>query len=807
MAFFGAGSVMLWFTTLDIPDFRSFNQDRLITESTKIYDRTGKIVLYSLHENVERQVVDFDHISRFVKNATVAIEDDQFYEHYGVKPMAILRAFFVNLGTASFRQGGSTITQQLIKNSVLTQDKKISRKIKELVLSIKVEQVLSKEEILTLYLNETPYGGNLYGIEEASRSFFGKAAADLNLVESSYLAAIPKAPTFYSPYGNNRDKLEERKNLVLERMLALNFITAEEKTAAQQTKITFQPAADRGIKAPHFVLWVRDYLEEKYGPDVVRRRGLKITTTLDWEWQKKAEAVIREFAPGNEEKFRAKNAGMVVIDPKTGDILAMVGSRDYFETENDGNFNITLAHRQPGSAFKPFVYATAFNKSYTPETVLFDLETQFDTNCDTDPTRCYTPGNYDNNFRGPMTLRQALAQSINIPSIKALYLAGIRDSIETATAMGIENLGDANQYGLPLVLGGGEVSLLDMVSAYGVFANDGVRHPYRRLLKVEDNDGRVLEESAISGRRVLPENTARLISDILSDNAARSPTFGENSLLHFPGRDVAVKTGTTNDYRDTWIIGYTPEVAVGAWVGNNDNTPLEKKVAGLIVAPLWNSFFRQIMPELADERFPDPLPARKDIKPVLRGIWQGGENYFVDQSSGKLATDYTPPELRQEKVVPAVHSILYWLDKNNLHGPRPSNPELDPQFKLWEEPVRRWAAARGLTDSTLAVAPSTEDDVHRPEYRPVLSISGPTGPQTKDQVISVEVRAESRFPLAQVDFFLNNSFLGSATAAPFKISFRPSTIEHLATNNELRAVGYDQVRNQGEAKMTLEIRE
>ncbi|MEK7504944.1 MAG: PBP1A family penicillin-binding protein, partial [Patescibacteria group bacterium] len=635
------GSGLLWLATLDIPDFGSFDE-RLIAQSTKIYDRTGKILLYNVQDEVRRHIVSSENISRHIKNATVAIEDDQFYEHRGIKPMAILRAVFVNLGAGTLKQGGSTITQQLIKNTLLTQEKKFSRKIKEAVLAVKLEKVMNKEQILNLYLNETPYGGNIYGVEEAAQAFFGKSAKEVSLAEAAYIASVPKAPTFYSPYGQNKEKLKERQSLVLTRMRELGFITKEEEQAAQTEIVTFLPPQNRGIKAPHFSLWVRDYLEEKYGSEVVRSRGLKVTTTLNWEWQKQAEEVVDKIAPGNEANFRAKNTGLVAIDPKTGEILVMVGSRDYFEVSNDGNFNTTLAHRQPGSAFKPFVYATAFNKGYTPETVLFDLETQFDVNCG-DGGNCYKPQNYDSLFRGPINLRNALAQSINIPAIKVLYLAGINDSLKTAREMGIKSLGnDPNLYGLTLVLGGGEVSLLELTSAYGVFANDGLRSPYFNILKVEDAEGKILEEASPRTTRVLPENTARLISDILSDNQARTPLFGENNLLTFGDREVAAKTGTTNDYRDAWIVGYTPNVVIGAWAGNNDNTPMEKRVAGMIIAPLWHEVMAKILPDLNAESFTDPLPTFTDLKPALRGYWQGGESYFIDKISGKLATAYTP---------------------------------------------------------------------------------------------------------------------------------------------------------------------
>lgn len=784
---FGSGVITFWLVTLKIPDFKALDS-RLVVESTKIYDRTGKVLLYSVQEGVRRKIIPFGDISKDVKNASVAIEDDQFYNHRGIQPGAILRAFFANLRSGSYSQGGSTITQQVVKNSLLTTDKTISRKLKEWVLAIKLEQVMSKDEILGWYLNEIPYGGNIYGIEEASRAFFDASAKDLALAQAAYLAAIPKAPTFYSPYGPNRDKLEIRKNLVLERMRALNFITEADYSKAKTEKVTFKLTADNSFRAPHFVMWVRSYLEEKYGAETIRNRGFKVITTLDWNLQQKAEAAVAKYAASNEKNFNAKNAGLVAIDPNTGQVLAMIGSRDYFDQENDGNFNITLAHRQPGSSFKPFVYATAFAKGYTTETTVFDLPTQFDTNCETNPAKCYTPVNYDDKFRGPISLRSALAQSINIPAIKVLYLAGITDSIKTAKNLGIESLGDANRYGLTLVLGGGEVSPLDLTGAYGGFAAEGVHHATQKILRVEDASGAILESFEDNSQRAINENVARTISSILSDDEARSPTFARGSALHFPGYDVAAKTGTTNDYRDAWVVGYTPNLVAGAWAGNNDNSPMEKRVAGLIITPLWHEFMASAIANRPLERFTPPEPPPTNLLPVFRGYWDGGISYYLDKISGLRATDNTPPDLRVEKVVRQVHSILYWLNRQS-----------DPQFKLWEKPIRDWAAQQGIYDETEQVIPTQFDNVHVPEFAPRASLSGVTEGQSfqpNDKINVSLADSGSRFPLAQADYFLNGEFLGSVKQTPFAISFKLSDSEITSASNELKVVIYDSVRNQ-----------
>ena len=410
-----------------------------------------------------------------------------------------------------------------------------------------------------------------------------------------------------------------------------------------------------------------DELVKKYGEDVVQNSGWKVVTTLDYSIQQDAATLATKYGEINQKTFNANNNAIIAIDPKTGEILAMSGSRDYFNQDIDGNFNAATGHRQPGSTFKPFVYSVLFNKGYTDQTILFDAPIQFASSCAPDnfvtDDKCYSPGNYDDKFRGPMTIRNALAQSINVPAAEALYLAGVDDSIELAQSLGIQGLTEKNTYGLALVLGGGAVSLLDMTSAYSVFANDGVRNPYNPILWIEDGEGNVIDRPSPLPQRVLPEQTSRLITSILSDNVARTPGYGPNSALYI-SNNVAVKTGTSNDYRDAWILGYSPNVVVGAWVGNSDNSVMEKKVAGLIVSPLWRELMDKILPNMSEESFIPPYAEDPtQLKPILRGEIPPGE----------------------------LHSILYWVDKDNPRGPIPSNPSLDPGFNNWEFGVKRWA--------------------------------------------------------------------------------------------------------------------
>ncbi len=542
LAAIGATLFFIWAANLRIPDSESFNQRKLV-QSTKIYDRTGQILLWDIHQDIQRTVVSYDGISRNIKNATVAVEDDTFYQHRGIVISSLIRALFVDLIRGRFSQGGSTITQQLVKNALLTNEKLITRKIKEIILAMKMEKELTKEEILTMYLNEISYGGNIYGVEAASQRFFNKKAIELDLAESAYLAAIPQAPTYYSPYGEHRQELDDRKNFVLKRMAELGFISLDEEKPAQEEKVVFAPGGLNSLKAPHFSVYIRSYLENKYGRDAVEQDGLKVITTLDYNLQQKAEQMVADHVKEVKNKYNANNAGLVAIDPKTGQILTMVGSQNYFDTKNEGNFNITIAHRQPGSSIKPFVYATAFKKGYTPDTIVFDVPTEFNPSCNADGTpgpytteeKCYHPENYEGTYRGPVSFRNALAQSVNVASVKVLYLAGLRDSIKTAEDMGITSLTDPDRYGLTLVLGGGEVSPLELTGAYSVFANNGVKNPITGILRVEDSNGNVLEEFLPHPEEALDKNIALTITDILSDENARAPVFGFGSALLRPG--------------------------------------------------------------------------------------------------------------------------------------------------------------------------------------------------------------------------------------------------------------------------------
>ncbi len=693
------GGGLLWAATLELPDLHSL-ETRKTEQSVKIYDRTGEVLLYDLHKNMQRTVVPLDSISPFIKQAIVAIEDPEFYTHKGVKPTAIMRAIFTNAtqGDLLSGQGGSTITQQVVKLTVLTSDKTITRKLKEWVLALKMERSLSKEQILELYLNQVPFGGQLYGIEEASMTFFGKHASDITLPEAAYLAAVLPAPTRLSPYGTHIDQLEVRKKLVLNKMLEHGYITETERAEAQNASVIFVPPRDTSIAAPHFVFYVRQYLEDKYGQDALEQSGWRVTTTLDVDLQTRAEEIVHRQALANTEKFSATNMAMVSLDPKTGQILTMVGSRNYFDTDIPGAYNVTTMSpgRQPGSSFKPFVYAQAFSEGYTPETVVFDVRTQFSTNCSpsnmTSDDGCYAPGNYDDKFRGPMSLREALAQSINVPAVKVLYLVGINDALKIAKSMGISTLSNSDQYGLTLVLGGGEVIPLDMASAYGAFAADGMHYDTTPILRIEDAQEAVIEDNTErNGNQVLSVEVAQKINDVLSDKVAAAP-LGLNSYRDFGGQEVAVKTGTTNDYRDAWILGYTPNIVTAFWAGNNDNKAMDHKAGGPIVAPAWSEFMHYALTKVASQPF-TRMEYSPAAKPILNGVWQ------IPGADG------------------LVHEILYWVSKTNPTGPQPADPSVDPQYERWDAPVRTQYGGYGVATPPPSVMQPQAPQTQQPQYQ------------------------------------------------------------------------------------------
>lgn len=741
--------------------------NREVAQSTKIYDRSGQTILYEISGEERRTLVTLNDIPDYVEKATIAIEDKTFYNHGGFSLWAMFRTVITNV---VYRRsaGGSTLTQQFIKNAVLSNEKTITRKIKELILAYQLEKKFSKDEILQMYLNEIPYGSNAYGVEAASQKYFGKSVRDVSLGEAAVLAALPQSPSRYSPYGQRKDLLLGRKDYILELMAEQGYISATEKESAQAEEIVFKPR-DNNMVAPHFVMYIKELLTEKYGEKMVEQGGLKIYTTLDTYKQALAEKIITEKTASYPEKYRATNAALVSIDPKTGQVLAMVGSRDFFNDEIDGQVNIATSPRQPGSSMKPIVYAALFELGYNPDTILYDVVTDFSTN----PADPYRPHNYDLKEYGPVSIRQALAGSLNIPAVKAIYLVGIERVLDLADGLGYTTLYPRSRFGLSLVLGGGEVKLLEHVNAYSAFARDGLMSPVVSVLKIEDREGNIIEEYKPNEKKVLDSQVARMINSVLSDNNARSFVFGNRNYLTLGDRPVAAKTGTTNDFHDAWTIGYTPSLVTGVWVGNNDNQAMSGKADGsVLAAPIWNSYMSQVLGNTPAESFKTP-DDYKTGKAILDGqIPQ--QIVIVDKISGLLATESTPKNLREEKSALIHHSILFYVNREDPKGPTPKSPENDPQFSLWEKAVQNWASKNASTTSI--VLPTDYDTEHNEANKPLLEIISPANNQAvESEELFVQVEASAPRGLNRIEYYLNGNlwqtrFEASTLKAPFNLN-------------------------------------
>jgi len=667
---------------------------RAIYETSTIYDKTGEHELYEMHGEENRKVITHDEIPDYLRRATIAAEDDNFYNHKGIDPYGILRAAYKNFIVGEAAQGGSTITQQLVRNTFLSREKTIKRKFTEIVLAIKMERYYTKDEILDFYLNEVPYGSNAYGAQAAAEVFFGKEAKDLTLDEAALLSSLPKATTYYSPYGNNTEKLKARQKSIIERLGRLGMYESEEiENALNADTLANLNEFHEEIDAPHFVFYVREQLEKMYGKDVLQRGGLKIYTTLDYDMQKRAEEDVSAYAK-KLPSFGASNAALVAVQPKTGDVLAMVGSIDYFDKENDGEVNVALRLRQPGSSFKPIVYAAGFDKGYQPETLLYDVPTSFGK---AGNGKEYRPQNFDGNHHGLVSVRKALQGSLNVPAVKMLYLTGIDNAIDFAETLGFTTLTDRQRFGLSLVLGGGEVKLLEHVGAFAVFANDGVRAPVHGIDKVVDATGKEIGGPPET-ERVISEQIARKMNDILSDNKARAYVFGSNAPVYIPGKKVAAKTGTTQDYRDALTLGYTPELAVGVWVGNNDSTLMRAgSIGSKVAAPLWNTFISRELESLPDTQF-EPYQKVSSSNFMVTGnrpdgVSNGGETQYYNKHSGKRISAEKARKMDPKKLEKKYrsnfggHSILYYVNKDMPldEGAKPNFA--DPMLKLWDEGI------------------------------------------------------------------------------------------------------------------------
>ncbi len=788
----------------DLPDPNSLIS-RNVPQSTKIYDRTGEHVLYEIHGDERRTLIKIEDIPESMQKAAIAIEDRLFYEHNGVYWRGLVRAAVMSVLRGQKLQGTSTLTQQLVRNAILTTERSYTRKIKEIILSLQIEQKYSKNEILQLYLNEIPFGSNLYGVESASQTYFGKPAKELTLDESALLAAIIQRPDYFSPYGtgisgDHREQLVQRQHTVLEKMAAEGFIQREEADAAEEVKTLEKiiPRRIGNIDAPHFVMYVRALLEETYGDRTVAQGGLKVITTLDWDMQQAAEDEVKKGVAAKGEQYKFTNAALIALDPKTGQVMSMVGSKDFFNDEHDGQFNVTLSNRQPGSSFKPIVYAAGFMRGYTPETKIWDVNTTFKTDVGK-----YEPKNYNLKENGPVSIRQALAGSLNIPAVKMLYLVGVGRVLDFSESLGYSTLEDRSRFGLSLVLGGAEVKPIEHASAFAAFATEGESRPTSALLRVEDANGKILEEwKEPEARRVMDQQIARLINDVLSDNNARSYIFGGRNFLTLPDRPVAAKTGTTNNNHDAWTAGYTPDLVAVVWVGNNNNTKMKSGADGSIVAaPIWQGFMKRATQGKPVSRFTKPAPS-ETTRPILLGtVFE--RKIKVNRENGLLATDQTPPELIEERIGREAHSILYYVDIDDPTGPPPSNPADDPQFSNWESAVQGWVSRTGW--NATSTIPTETDTTYTEATRPQFTILSPSSNSSVlSRQVQVSLSINSLRQIVRAEAFVDGVAVGSSNTSPSNFQIRiPNAITKGFRTLTVRA--YDTFGQWGEASHSINL--
>lgn len=779
----GTGAV-IW-VSKDLPDPNKL-RDRQVVQSTKIYDRTGNHLLYEVFQDQKRTVIDLSAIAPAAVQATIAIEDKDFYKHGGVKIVSIVRAAVNNvLGRRAGGGGASTLTQQLIKNTIVGNEHSYFRKLKEAILAIQLEKKYSKDEIIKMYLNDIPYGSTNYGIEAASQSYFHKKASELSLAESATLAALIQAP---SRYLSDVNSLRDRRDLVLRLMKDQGYISEDQMKEARDQALRIY--RNNGIfDAPHFVLYVKKLLADQFGENVVDTGGLKVITSLDYDKQIAAEKIVKEQGDKFAKTAKANNAALIAIDPKTGQILTMVGSRDFNNEDIDGQFNVAvLGRRQPGSSFKPFVYTAAFEKGFTPETVLYDVITNFDGR----DGKKYVPKNFDGKENGLVTMRKALQGSLNIPAVKTMYLVGEKETLEFAKRFGYTTF--TGDYGLSLVLGGAEVSPLEHTDAYATLANNGIYHSPVSILEVSDNTGNVLYKWAEDpGTEAVKPELAATISNVLSDDPARQYIFGRNSTLVLPDRPVAAKTGTTQDNKDAWTMGYVPSLAVGVWVGNTKPSPMlggGSKLAGVI----WNDFMRAALASTTPEKFPDP-PPNDATKFVLRGS-DGGLTLPINTLTGKIAASTTPSNLIVKKTYLLPHDILYYVNKDDPRGPQPANPADDPQYEIWEQGLQDWAARQTAAGNTITFSePPTEyDSAQSNEMAPTLSVYSPLpGQAVSSKELSVSVKATAPRGVSQVEYFVDGTSLAVIKSFPFDTTLQLTN--YRAGEHRLKVVASDDQGN------------
>lgn len=775
-------ALFLWFAK-DLPSPNKINS-RVSAQTTKIYDRTGENLLIEVYGDKNRSIIEFNQMPQCIKDATVALEDKNFYKQGAFSPAGIARAFSGVIFKDPSKGGGSTITQQYVKNALLTNERTFTRKIKELILSIQMEQLYKKDDILKLYLNEIPYGSTAYGIQAASKQYFGVDAKDLSLAQCVTLASLPQAPTYYSPYGQNKQVLLDKKDHVLDLMVEQGYLKKEAAEEAKTVDVLAQlkpynPYAN--IQAPHFVQYVREKLEEKYGIKRVNEGGFKVISTIDLPKQKLAEEIVAKNI-NSVRNYGGSNAALVSADPNNGQIISMVGSYDANDPDF-GSFNVAVALRQPGSSIKPIVYANLFKKNWGAGSTLYDVKTDFG------GIPAYVPRNYTNQFYGVQSVRTALASSLNIPAVKALYLGGIPEFIGTAKDMGITTYNNPiDEYGLSMALGAGEVKMVDMANAFSAFPTNGQHHDQVYWLKITDGSGKVIDDNTKTDdkkpKQVLDPQIAYQINSIMSDNSARCSlgVFGCNNPLTLPGKTVASKTGTSEEYRDAWTIGFTKRVITVVWAGNNDNAPMAQ-AASIVSAPIWNQYMREVTKDDPNEQWDKPNGIKQETidantgKSLIEGSrprtdifssWyrvepaKNSQKATIDIVSGKLATDCTPAGARKEITGSLITAEVL---------------PTDPSYPRWNPPVQSLARTLGYAQG--GSIPSEKDDVHQcGDPQPVVSIS--TSPTTGSTFTITASTTQGKFPISNVVFYMDGSVLTTKYGAgpTFTATATPSAGNH-----------------------------
>jgi len=750
--------MFLWFSR-DLPSPGKLAQTE--QSATVFYDRDGK-VLFQMYKDKNRLPVAFKDITDTLKKATIAVEDKDFYKHGGFSSMGILRSVFLLAVNRKISGGGSTITQQLIKNVLLDSKQTTTRKLKEIILAVSVEGKYTKDQILEMYLNESPYGGSFYGVGSAAKGYFGKAPNQLSLLESAFIAGLPQSPSVYSPFIGVKDAWKARTKEVLRRMREDKYISTDQEKKAIVEMATLKFSESRmSINAPHFVFYVKELIEKEYGAKILDQ-GLKIKTTLSLDVQQKAEKIVKDEIESIK-KYKVGNGSVVVLDSQTDEILSMVGSYDYNDNEY-GKFNAAVSRRQPGSAVKPITYALAFEKGYTPATTLMDVKTSFPIKGQDD----YTPVNYDGKFKGPVQLRFALANSLNIPAVKLVSMVGIQDFLTRADLMGLHTLAptqeNLNRFGLSITLGGGEVSLLDLSNAFAVFARGGVRKEPVSILEIKDSNNKLIFRARPSNEtKVFSPEISFLISHILTDNNARSDAFGLRSYLNVPGKTVAVKTGTTNDKRDNWAVGYTKGITVGVWVGNNDNSIMDPLVTSgsTGASPIWYNLMIELLKKYKDGIMDKPDKVRAvQIDPLFGGLPKDGSQtrseYFIEGSEPKeISSFYKKLKVSKSngKIANDIEIKMGNYEEKDCYIVNETDPVSLDGKNRWQEGIDSWRREQGddKWKCPTEISDNKSEDV-------VVSIKNISDHSTiTDKTFTVRIKTVTMSKIKNVKIYLNNN--------------------------------------------------